>query len=263
MEYRSGGHCSACLKTLPHPTVSPVYIVHYVGRLLSTALDTAGRGRAMRMQLDGLLDSCHTPRRRLFTYSTYVGRSQSPVIDNRWSWVGYAHGVSIRRSTALLAWRPCHTPRYPLVTSYNVGLLLPPASDTAGREWAMRISLRLLVSCHTHDLDWSHIEHTRGAMSLIFENRWSWEGYVHGVLSRRQMQHAWCGFVTPAGASHVYGPVNHTDYSITSSPVIGTARGSWRSGGVDTQDGCLLLWRNQDSNPCSILTVGTLPKGGV
>ena len=84
---------------------------------------------------------------------------------------------------------------------------------------------------------------------------------MHGVLSRRQMQHAWCGFVTPAGVSHVYGPVNHTDYSITSSPVIGTARGSWRSGLVDTQDGCLLLWRNQDSNPCSILTVGTLPKG--
>ena len=32
--------------------------------------------------------------------------------------------------------------------------------------------------------------------------------------------------VTPAGVSHVYGPVNHTGYSITSSPVIGTVRGS-------------------------------------
>ena len=50
--------------------------------------------------LETLLDSCHTPRHRLFTYSTYVGRPKSPVIDNRWSWVGYVHGVSASADAA-------------------------------------------------------------------------------------------------------------------------------------------------------------------
>ena len=80
-------------------------------------------------------------------------------------------------------------------------------------------------------------------LSPVLDDRWSWVVFARCLSCA--VHHARCCRVTPAGVSHVYGPGNHTDYSITSSPVIGTVRGNLHA--------CSLLC----GAPCSVLLCPT------
>ena len=126
-------NCAACLDTVPRPTVSPGHIVHYVGRLLSPALDTAGRGRAMRMQLEGLLDSCHTPRRRLLHIVHMLGaRSPQSLITAGRGWAMRMEYLSGGRLHCLLGDRA--TPHG--IPCLHSTLCWAPAVPSIGYRWS-------------------------------------------------------------------------------------------------------------------------------
>ena len=184
-----------------------------------------GAGRPQSWMISGLAWSSVSPccalhgplHHRLFTY--YIcGDSVPQSWMNRWSWVDFARGACHPTASTVLCsttWvRPQSWMNRWSWVGFPRGFAAPADSacsmlSTSSRPIASALQLAPTLStsaCSSH----KHF-------SLLNAEHFSLLSAVAMGCPR---------LVTPAGVSHVYGPVNHTSYSITSSPVIGTVRGS-------------------------------------